>query len=153
MRRNSFNYRVVNPTYILFGIALLYGILSPMFYYASPLFGLAFYFLSMHFEDEDYYLSNLLIFVYIGLMEITHGLFFLSFLLFFIIIYKFTLRLIQESIVCNWCTPILFVTFGYLGYYLFNLFLSHIFSYETPPIGWAYLVFAITDIILVFILL
>jgi hypothetical protein len=153
MRRNSFNYRVVNPTYILFGIALLYGILSPMFYYASPLFGLAFYFLSMHFEDEDYYLSNLLIFVYIVLVEINRGLFLFSFLLFFLLTYNLAIRAIKESLICKWCVQVIFVIFGYVGYYIVNLFLSNIFNFESISLSWSYLVFILTDIFLVFVLL
>ena len=152
MRRNSFNHRVVNPTYILFGIALLYGVLSPMFYYASPLLGLAFYYLSIHFEDEDYYLENLFIFIYITIIEIDRGLFLFSFLLFFLISYNLS-KAVKESIICKWCVQVIFVIFGYAGYYLTNIFLSNIFNFESISLDWNYLIFILTDIFLVFVLL
>lgn len=147
------NRSIVNPSYILFGVAMLYGVLSPMFYYLTPLIGLTFYYLSEHFEEEEHQLENLLIFIYIAFMEINRGLFLFSFLLFFMIFYKIVVRTIKESIVCKWCQPLLFITIGYLGYYLFNLFLSTVFNFEAPVIGWGYLVFILTDLILVFILL
>jgi len=153
MRRNSFNYRVVNPTYILFVLALIYGLFSSMFYYLTPLIGLSFYYLMEHFEDEDYYLQTVFIFIYISFVEINRGLFLFSFILFFMVFYRITLKVIKESIVCKWCLPILYVTIGYIGYYLFNLFISNIFNLEAPTIGFGYLVFILTDIFLVYILL
>ncbi|HIP02441.1 MAG TPA: hypothetical protein EYG75_02895 [Campylobacterales bacterium] len=153
MRRDSINYSVVNPTYILFGIAMVYGVLSPIFFYLTPLIGLSFYYLSEHFEEEERQLENLLIFIYIAFIEINRGLFLFSFLLFFLIFYKIVLKTIKESIVCKWCLPMIYITMGYLGYYLFTLFLSNIFNFEAPAIGWGYLVFIFTDIILAFILL
>ncbi|HIP59250.1 MAG TPA: hypothetical protein EYH01_02340, partial [Campylobacterales bacterium] len=125
MRRDSINYSVVNPTYILFGIAMVYGVLSPIFFYLTPLIGLSFYYLSEHFEEEERQLENLLIFIYIAFIEINRGLFLFSFLLFFLIFYKIVLKTIKESIVCKWCLPMIYITMGYLGYYLFTLFLSN----------------------------
>ncbi len=153
MRRNSINYSVVNPTYILFIIALIYGVLSPIFYFSTPLIGLSFYYLSEYFEDDERQLEIFLIFIYIAFMEINRGLFLFSFLLFFLIFYKIMIKTIKESIVCKWCLPLLYITIGYIGYYLFNLFLSNLFNYEAIQIGWGHLVFILTDIILAFILL
>ena len=153
MRRDSINYSVVNPTYILFGIAMFYGVLSPIFYFLTPLIGLSFYYLSEHFEDEDRQIETLFIFIYITFMEINRGLFLFSFLLFFMLFYKIVIRTIKESIHCKWCQPLLFITLGYLGYYIFHLFLSTIFNFDAPDLGWGYLVFILTDIVLAFILL
>jgi hypothetical protein len=124
-----------------------------MFYYLTPLIGLGFYYLMEHFEEEDHYLENLFIFIYISFIEINRGLFLFSFILMFMINYRFTLKFIKETIVCKWCLPIIYVTIGYLGYYLFNLFISNIFNLETPAIGLGYLVYIITDIFLAYILL
>jgi hypothetical protein len=132
---------------------MIYGIFSPIFYYLTPLIGLSFYYLSEHFEDEEHQLENLFIFIYISFMEINRGLFLFSFLLFFILFYQIVLKTIKETIVCKWCLPAIYITIGYLGYYLFTLFLSNIFNTQTPEIGWGYLVFILTDIMLAFVLL
>jgi hypothetical protein len=153
MRRNSFNYKLINPSYILFVLALLYGLFSSMFYYLSPLIGLSFYYLLEHFEDENYYLENVFIFIYVTFIEINYGMFLFSFLIFFMIFYKIVLKAIKESIACKWCLPILYITLGYIGYYLFNLFLCDIFNLEAPMIGFGYVVFIVTDIFLAYILL
>lgn len=153
MRRNSINHIALNPTYILFAIAIVYGSVSSIFYYLTPLIGLSFYFLAEHFEDEDYYVPNLLILIYVSYVEINRGLFLFSFFVFFLLFYRLSIRLIRESIHCKWCQPLLYITVGYFGYYLFNLFLAHIFNLETYSIGWGYIVFILTDIMLALILL
>jgi len=153
MRRNSVNLRAVNPTYIFFALAMIYGLIAPIFYYLTPLIGLCVYYLFEHFEDEDYYLENLFIFIYMAFIEINYGFFLFSFLMFFLLFYRGILKIVKESIECKGCLPILYIIFGYVGYFLFNLFLSNIFNLERPDIGWAYLVFILTDIFLAFLLL
>ncbi len=153
MRRNSFNYRIVNPTYIIFALAMIYGLFSTTSYYLTPLIGLSFYYLIEHFHEKENWLENVLIFIYITFIEINSGFFLLSFLLFFLIFYKIALKMIKELVVCKWCQPILFITFGYIGYYLFNLLLCNIFNLDIPAIGWGYLIFILTDTLLAFTLL
>lgn len=153
MRRNSFNHSAVNPTYIYFALAMIYGSISTIFYYFTPLIGLGFYYLINNFERDDRYLENLFIFIYITFVEINYGLFLFSFLIFFLLFHRLVLVAIKEKIICKWCLPIVYVTLGYIGYYLFNLFLSTVFNFEAPAIGWVYLVFIVTDIALVFLLL
>ncbi len=153
MRRNSINIRAINPSYILLVLAVIYASIVPMFYYLTPLIGFSFYYLLEHFEDEDYYLKNSVVFIYMILVEINYGFFLFSFLILFLLSYRVILRVVKESIFCKWCLPMLYVILGYIGYYLFNLFLSNIFNLEMPSIGWGYLVFIVVDIVLVFLLL
>jgi hypothetical protein len=124
-----------------------------MFYFATPLIGISFYYLSENYDKEYYDIDTYLIFIYISFMEINHGLFLFSFIIFFLIFHRFFLAYIAEAIVCHWCLPIIYVTIGYIGYFLFNLFIANIFNTQSPDISVAYLVYIITDIILVFGLL
>ncbi len=153
MRRNSLNYTAVNPTYIYFALAIVYGVFSSIFYYATPLIGFCFYYLLNNYHKDDRWLENLFIFIYMIFIEINYGLFLFSFLVFFLLFHRLFLVVIKESIVCKWCLPILYVTLGYVGYYLFNLFLSFILNIDAPVIGLGYIVFILTDICLVFLLL
>ncbi len=153
MRRNSFNHSAINPTYIYFTIAIIYGLFSSLFYYATPLIGFCFYYLLNNYGRDDRWLENLLVFIYIAFIEINYGLFVFSFLVFFLIFHRLFLLIIKESIICKWCLPILYVTLGYIGYFLFNLFLCNILNIQTPEIGIGHIVFIVTDIVLVFILL
>lgn len=132
---------------------MIYGVVSPIFYYFTPLIGISFYYLSENFEDEERKLETIFIFIYIAFMEINRGLFLFSFLLFFLTFYKIALKTIKESIVCKWCLPAIYISIGYIGYYLFNLFLSNVFNFEATKIGFGYLVYIFTDIVLAFILL
>ncbi len=153
MRRNSFNHSAVNPTYIYFVIAIIYGLFSSIFYYLTPLIGFCFYYLLNNYGRDDRWLENLFVFIYIAFIEINYGLFLFSFLVFFLIFHRLFLLIIKESIVCKWCLPILYVTLGYVGYFLFNLFLCNILNIEAPEIGIEHIVFIVTDIVLVFLLL
>lgn len=148
MRRNSFNYRAVNPLYLYFAMALLYGVFSSMYYYLTPLLGLSFYYLIEHFESEEHQLQVYFVFGYVTFIETIQGLFIFSFFVFFSLFYRIALRFIKETIVCKWCLPVLYITTGYLGYMLFNLFIANIFNTDLPAIGWGLLVFILTDIFL-----
>ncbi len=153
MRRNSFNNRAINPLYILFALSLVYALFSTMFYYLTPLIGVSFYYLIENFDKEYYEIDSFFIFVYVSFMEINNGLFVFSFIAFFLIFHKFILSYIKEIIECNWCLPIIYIFIGYIGYYIFNIFISDIFNLENPDITFAYLVFILSDIILVYTLL
>jgi hypothetical protein len=151
MRRNSFNNQlIINPIYILFVIAMIYAIFTPLYYYLTPLIGLAFYYLIEYFDKEYYEIDTYLIFIYVTFVELYNGLFVFSFIIFFLIFHKYIYQYIKEIIVCNWCLPIIYITIGYIGYYLFNLFLLNLFNLDSFSMSYNYLVFIITDIVLSF---
>jgi len=153
MRRDSVNYTTINSAYILFGFAILYAIISPMFYFLTPLIGFCFYYLAMNFENEDRKLENILILLYITFVELNYGLFIFSFLLFFLLMYNLVLKPLKESIIDRWILKIIFILIAYFGYYIFNHFLGNIFNFQTQGISWGYLVFIASDLFLVFLLL
>ncbi len=153
MRRDSINYTTINSAYILFGFAILYAIISPIFYFLTPLLGFCFYYLAINFEDEDKKLENILIIIYVTFVELNYGLFVFSFLLFFALVYNLILKPLKESIIDRWILKVVFVLIAYLGYFLFNHFIGYIFNFQTQDIGWGYLVFIVSDIFLVFLLL
>ncbi len=152
MRRNSIDFRALIPL-ALFFLAIIYQSLSSMYIYLSPLFGFCFYYMIVNFHKPDKLFQKVLIVIYILYFEIDKGFFIGSFILFFIISYGTFLIPLKNSIECKKCLIVLYVSFAYLGYFAFNLFLSFMFSLELPSISLLYLVYIISDIALVLLLL
>jgi hypothetical protein len=119
----------------------------------SPLLGVGFYYIIQHISDEERYGDFILIFIYALYVEFNRGLIPLSFLLFSIIFYKLLFDSIKRHMQCQVCLVFLYITIGYLGYFLFNLFLAYLFNMALPHFGIQYLYFILTDIFIVLVLL
>lgn len=151
MRRNSFDKRDINP-FLLFIIAIVYESLTSIYIYFTPLLGVIFYYLLEHMEEDENFLKEGLMLLYISYFEIDKGLFLFSFLIFFVLFYNFAAKPITHAIHCEKCKIVLYVGLGYFGYFILNLFLAQVFNQSIPSFGIEYVIYIITDIILVFLL-
>ncbi len=152
MRRNSTYHRTLTP-YIIFVVAIIYESLASMTLYMSPLLGVGFYYIVQHIYDERRYRDFILIFLYAVYVEIDRGLVPLSFLFFTLIFYKFLFHSFKEYVHCQNCLILLYVTIGYLGYFLFNLFLTYIFNMPLAEFSGNYLLYILTDILIIAVFL
>ncbi len=152
MRRNSTYHQTLTP-YLIFVIAIIYTSLASMTLTLSPLLGLGFYYIIYHIHDEQRYRDFVLIFLYALYVEIDRGLILLSFFFFTLIFYKLIFQSFQKYVHCQLCLIIAYVTIGYLGYYLFNLFLAYLFNVPLPIFTLNYLLFIVTDIFLALVFL
>jgi hypothetical protein len=119
----------------------------------SPLLGVGFYYIIQHIHDEERYGHFMLIFIYALYVEFDRGLIPLSFLLFTLIFYKLLFDSIKRHVQCQVCLVFLYIAIGYLGYFLFNLFLAYLFNIDLPHFGIEYLYFILTDIFITLVLL
>ncbi len=152
MRRNSTYHRTLAP-YIFFVVAILYESLASMTLFMSPLLGVGFYYIVQHINEERRYRDFILIFIYALYVEIDRGMIPLSFLFFTLIFYKFLFRSFKEYVHCQNCLVILYVSVGYLGYFLFNLFLDYIFNIPLAHFSSDYFIYILTDILFILVLL
>ncbi len=152
MRRNSTYHHTLIP-YLYFIAAIIYESLASMTLFMTPLLGLGFYYIIHHIYDDRRYKDFLLIFIYALYVEIDRQLIPLSFLFFTLIFYKLIFRSIKQYVHCYLCLIIAYVTIGYLGYYLFNLFLAYIFNMPLPLFSINYLFYIISDIFLALVFL
>ncbi len=152
MRRNSTYHSTLAP-YILFVVAIVYEALASMTLFMSPLLGVGFYYIIQHISDKRRYRDFILIFLYSLYVEIDRGLIPISFFFFTLIFYKFLFRSLKEYVNCQNCLVLLYVTIGYLGYFLFNLFLTYIFNMPLAQFSGNYFIYILTDILLILMLL
>ena len=152
MRRNSTYHRTLVP-YIIFVVAIVYESLASMTLFMTPLLGVGFYYIVQHIYDERRYRDFILIFLYALYVEIDRSLVLLSFFFFTLIFYKFLFRSFKEYVHCQNCLVLLYVTIGYLGYFLFNLFLTYTFNMPLSHFSSYYFVYILTDILFVLVLL
>jgi hypothetical protein len=152
MRRNSTYHRTVVP-FLLFLGALLYEALASSSLFLSPLLGVGFYYIIHHIYDEYRYIDFILIFIYALFVEINRGMIPLSFLFFTLIFYKLLFRSFKKYIHCQICLILAYVTIGYLGYFLFNLFLAYLLNITLPIFSTNYFIYILTDIFITLVFL
>ena len=152
MRRNSTYHKTLTP-YLLFVVAIVYESFASMTLFMSPLLGVGFYYIIQYIYDEARYRDFILIFVYALYVEIDRGMVLLSFFFFTLIFYKLLFRSFKEYVHCQNCLVLLYVSIGYLGYFLFNLFLTYIFNMPLTLFSLNYFIFILTDILFILVLL
>jgi len=152
MRRNSTYHKTITP-YILFIVAIVYESLASMTLFMSPLLGVGFYYIIQHIYDETRYRDFILIFLYALYVEIDRDMVLLSFLFFTLIFYKLLFHSFKKYVHCQICLVVAYIAVGYIGYFLFNLFLTYLLNMPLTNFSSNYLLYIITDILLVLVLL
>ena len=147
MQRNRADHRYLRAL-LLFAAGLLYEPIAALYGYPTPLLGFWFYYLLHRIDDPDYRIRNLLVLLYILYVEIDRGWIPFSFLLFFLGFYLMIYKNWGERILCSRCTLLLYIPIGYLGYYLWNLFLAYLLHLPMPLFGATWLIAIISDILL-----
>ncbi len=151
MRRNSSYYSTLN-LYLIFATAIVYEAFASMHFYLTPLIGLLFYF-SIYFLEKEKYKELFFILVFSLYLEANRGLISFSLSIYFIFIYYSFLKNLKLYINCKSCLIWIYVAIAYGGYYIFSVFLSSIFNIDMLPLDILnYLIFIISDSILVFLL-
>ncbi len=151
MRRNSSHYSTLN-IYLIFAAALVYEAFASMHFYLTPLIGLMFYF-SIYFLEEEKYKELFFILVFSLYLEANRGLISFSLSIYFVFIYYSFLKNLKLYINCKTCLIWIYVTIAYCGYYVFSIFLSSILNVDMLPLDIInYLIFIVSDSILVFLL-
>ncbi len=152
MRRSSTDYKPIVP-YLLFVGAIIYESLSTFNIYFTPLLGVAFYYIITHIQSENHTKELVLIVLYSLYCEIERGLFPLSFLLFSIVLYRPIFSHLKKFITCQICEIVSYVVIFYIGYLLLNLFLTYIFNLELIMIDSRYIIYTISDILVLLVFL
>ncbi len=151
MRRNSTYYSNLK-LYLIFAIAIVYEAFASMYFHLTPLIGVIFYF-SIYFVERERYKELFFILIFSFYIEANRGLISFSLSIYFIFIYYIVLKNFKLYINCKSCLIWIYVTIAYVGYYIFYIFLSNILNMDIFPLDIInYIIFIITDSILVFLL-
>lgn len=133
MQRSS-----VDKNYLkLFVISLILALgqmLSSLYPLIPSFVGVVFCYLLLEFEHrEDRPLPIILGFLYLCMYDSNKGFYLFSYIVLFIIVYRFSIFKIQTYFTCDNCILVVYVAIAYLGHYLLNLFLAFLdnepFSY------------------------
>jgi signal transduction histidine kinase len=148
MQRNFTNNQPIKI--ILLAIILfIYESISSIFTYMSPLAGIIFIYLINNIENKEKYLINSLLLIYLSYFELDRGFFIFSSAILFVIYYNFLHKEISRSIICHNCLNAIYISIYYIGFYTINLLLSFIFGLELPKFDITYILYIITDTILI----
>jgi len=149
MRRDS-SYQANLKRVLLFAALLVYESITSIYTYLTPLYGFFFVYLIFNIEKKQKILIVTLLFLYMIFFEADKGFFLFSSIIFFAFFYLIAVENIIKLFHCKKCILTIFVVSGYIGIYLFNVFLSIIFETELPQFGIEYLIYMIIDSLIAF---
>ena len=152
MRRNSSDYKILT-TLFYFVVAIFYALVSSFYLLATPLIGLSFYYIITHIDNPKSYYKIALIMIFSLVMEINRGLIPFSFIALVFILNYLSIRSFLHFIYSKNLLLLIYITIGYISYYLLNLFLSFIFDLPLPHFGMEYIYYILSDLVIAAVML
>ncbi len=151
LRRSRFNLQPL-LILLLFIAAIVYETIGSVYLFLTPLLGVGFFFWRRHYEEKRHYFAIALFFLYTLYFEIDRDLILFSFILTALSYHYWLAGWIEYTINSVLVIDLIYVIWAYGGYYLINLFLAFIFNLPLPAFDQYYLLYAITDFVIVVLL-
>ena len=148
MQRSIFNYQPLVPIFLLIGL-VLYESVTSIYVYITPLAGYIFLYIVENHHDKEKRWIIASLFLYLIYFEIDKGFFVFSSLILFLIYTKFFHTELKATMACKNCFKLTIITIYYIGFYILNLFASLIFNQDLPKMDISYIIYIISDFILV----
>jgi len=148
MQRSIINYQPIVPFFLFIGL-VLYESVASIYVYITPLAGYIFLYIVENFHKKDKKWVIFSLFLYLAFFELDRGFFIFSSLLLFMFYYRYIHEELKATIACKNCLKITIIVIYYFGFYLLNLLFALIFNYELPKLDISYVVFIISDIVVV----
>ena len=148
LRRSRFNLQPLLAL-LLFFAALVYESVGTIYIWLSPLLGAGFYLWRKYHTQKEFYYYISLFFLYTLYFEIDRDMILFSFILLTIFYHYFLAKKIENAINCTFCIDTIYILYGYLGYYIINLFLAFLFNMPLPDFTPYYFIYIFTDLFLV----
>jgi len=150
MQRSISNYRPVVSILLVIGL-FFYESITSLFTYITPLSGLIFIYLINNIQNKEKSLINIILFVYLSYFELDRGFFVFSSVILFFTYYNLFHKELSRSMICHNCLKVIYIFIYYINFYILNLFASLIFNLDLPKFDITYIIYIISDIILVLI--
>jgi len=118
----------------------------------TPLLGVGLYAIRRFSKEKTYYFPLLLVLLYTLYFEIDRGMFLGSFWLLALLYHFLIAQSLEVGLNCPLCVKLFYGVYAYIGYYLLNLFLAFIFNMPLPHFDQYYLLYAISDFVILVLL-
>jgi len=148
MQRSIINYQPIVPIFLLIGL-ILYESITSIYVYITPLAGYIFLYIVENIKKKEKRWIIVALFIYLTYFELDRDFFVFSSLILFLIYYRFIHSELKATIACKNCLKIAIIFIYYFGFYIINLLFALIFNYQLPKLDIAYIVFLISDIVVV----
>ena len=150
MQRSISNQNSLTP-FLYVVLFIVYTALSGIYLFFPPLLSVVFIFFSKSLKEEKT-LNMILILLCLLFFEAQNGYLLFSTIIFFALIYKYIVPKIKQNFSCNSCVKLSIVILIYLGFYIFNLFLSNVFLVEVPTINYYVIYYIMVEFIILSLL-
>jgi hypothetical protein len=150
MQRSLTHKRTLAP-FIYALIFIVYIGLSSIYIVLPPLFSILYIYFSDAMKKNDAIDIAIISFCLI-IFEAEKGYLLFSSIIYFILLYRFVVPKLKQTISCKSCVKFLTVFFIYIGFYLFSMLLSNVFLFELPMIDYYVIYYIIVEFLVVSIL-
>ncbi|QFR43298.1 hypothetical protein FJR47_05035 [Sulfurimonas xiamenensis] len=150
MQRSISNQNSLTP-FLYVVIFIPYIVLSSIHLFLPPLLAILYVLFSRALKKND--LTSLLLICFsLVLFEAEKGYVLFSTLIYFAFIYRYIIPKIAKIINCNICVKMATVILVYIGFFVFNIFLSNIFLMPSPSINYYVIYYIIIEFFILSIL-
>jgi len=149
--QRSISYQKPLAPFVYTALFVVYISLSSIYLFLPPMFGVLFVLFSKALKKQNSILIFLTSFSLL-VFEAEKGYTLFTSIIYFIILYKFVIPKVQQSLSCVSCIKFLSVVFVYVGFYFFTLLLSSIFMLPIPNITYYIIYYIVIEFLIVSIL-
>ena len=150
MQRSISNQRTLTP-FVYALIFIVYISLSSIYLFLPPLLSILYVYFSKYMNKEDT-ISVVIISFCLIIFEAEKSYLLFSSIIYFILIYKFIIPKLKQTISCKACVKFLTIVIVYIGFYMFSILLSNVFLFPIPSISYYVLYYIIIEFFIVNIL-
>jgi len=150
MQRSISHKNSIAP-FVYVALFLVYSALSGIYLFLPPLLSVLFLFFTRALKSENT-LFLFLISICFVIFEAQNDFILFSIIIYFLIIYRYVLPKLYINFSCLSCIKISTVLLAYIGFFIFNLLLSHIFLLPEPSINYYIIYYIVIEFFLVSIL-
>ncbi len=150
MQRSISNQRTLTP-FVYAIIFMVYIGLSSIYLFLPPLLSVLYILFSKYLKEDDTLNLAIVSFCLI-IFEAEKSYLLFSSIIYFILIYRFFIPKLKQSIGCKSCVKFITVIIVYVGFYMFSMLLSNVFLFPLPNIDYYVIYYIIIEFFIVSIL-
>jgi hypothetical protein len=141
---------IINKVYIKYFLVFLlfiYDAISVIYSFLPPLLGIISLFVYKALDEDDrYFLFSLI--VYLIIFEANRNFLIFSTILFLILTYYYIIPRLRNITICKKCLYPLYISLGYVGYFLFTLVLSFLLNVDYINFDYIVIYYILIEIII-----
>lgn len=150
MQRSIINKRPLT-LFLYIAFFAIYESLSSIYLFLPPMLAVLYVLFSRALKQEDT-IFILLVSLCLVIFETEQGYLIFSTIIYFTLVYKFIMPKLEQNFNCHYCIILFSVLLAYIGFFIYSLIISNIFSLPMPSLNYYILYYILIEFLIVSIL-